>query len=82
MSKLAHSNQETMDQIERDAENDRPDEPPDGVFFHATPDPDACKHDFQGWVALKDDEGRECGGTTVCTKCGMDAMSYSLRTGF
>ncbi len=49
------------------------------LFFHASPKPDACDHDFQGWEELKDDEGRVCGGTTVCTKCSMDAMSYSLR---
>jgi hypothetical protein len=51
------------------------------IFYHASPKPDACKHDFRGWRALTDDEGRECGGTTVCTKCGMDAMTYSLRCG-
>jgi hypothetical protein len=51
------------------------------LFFHASPKPDACNHDFQGWEELKDNEGRICGGTTVCTKCGMDAMSYSLRYG-
>ena len=56
-------------------------DPKDELFFHASPKPDACDHDFQGWEVLKDDEGRECGGTTVCTKCGMDAMSYSLRCG-
>jgi hypothetical protein len=61
--------------------NDRPDEPHDGVFFHATPKPDACKHDFQGWRVLQDDDGNECGGTTVCIKCRMDAMTYSLRCG-
>ena len=86
MSKLAHSNQETMDEIERRAHEDEangvPDEPRDGVFFHATPDPDACKHDFQGNRDLLNEEGQVCGGTTVCTKCGMDAMTYTLRTGF
>lgn len=51
------------------------------VFFHSTHSLDACKHDFQGWVDLKDEEGRVAGGTTVCTKCGIDAMSYSLRCG-
>lgn len=60
---------------------DNPTQPKPEIFFHATPKPDACKHDFQGWVVLHDEEGRECGGTTVCTKCGMDAMSYSLRCG-
>jgi len=54
---------------------------PDGMFLHISPKPDACKHDFQGWIELKDEEGRVGGGTTVCTKCGMDAMSYSLRCG-
>jgi predicted RNA-binding Zn-ribbon protein involved in translation (DUF1610 family) len=51
------------------------------LFFHASPKPDACEHDFQGWQETKNDEGLVCGGTTVCTKCGMDAMSYSLRVG-
>lgn len=54
----------------------------DAVFFHATPDPDACKHDFQGWRDTHDDEGRACGGEQVCTKCGIGAMTYSVRTGF
>ena len=53
--------------------------PIEPVFFHATPNHDACDHDFKGWEELKNDEGQVCGGTTVCTKCGMDAMSYSLR---
>ena len=53
----------------------------DKLFFHASPNPEICEHDFQGWEVLTDEEGRECGGTTVCTKCGMDAMSYSLRCG-
>lgn len=52
------------------------------VLFHTTPKPDACKHDFQGWRDLTDEKGQVCGGTTVCTKCGMDAMSYSLRMDF
>lgn len=36
-----------------------------------------CEHDFQGWREFAD--GR--GGETVCTKCGVGAMSWSLRTG-
>lgn len=75
MSKLAHSNQETMDQIERDAEN-QPDE--GSVFLHVTPKPDTCDHDFDGWCDFADGNG----GEQVCTKCGMGAMAYSLRTGF
>jgi len=50
----------------------------DAVFFHTTPKPDTCDHDFKGWREFED--GR--GGEQVCTKCGMGAMEYSLRTGF
>ena len=50
----------------------------DRVFFHATPSPDACKHDFKGWREFEDGNG----GEAVCTKCGMGAMAYTLRTGF
>ena len=46
----------------------------EGAFVHMTP---ICDHDFQGWREI--DGGR--GGETVCTKCGMGAMSWSLRTG-
>lgn len=54
---------------------------PKDMFVHTTPKPDACEHDFSGGRDLTDAEGRVCGFTTVCTKCGMDAMTYSLRTG-
>lgn len=47
------------------------------VFLHIAPKADACDHDFKGWVEI--DGGR--GGTTICAKCGMDAMSHTLRTG-
>jgi hypothetical protein len=51
------------------------------IFFHATPDQEKCKggeeHDFKGWVEF--DNGR--GGTTVCTKCGLDAFTHSMRYG-
>ena len=53
--------------------------PKDELFFHASPKPDACDHDFQGWEELKDDEGRVCGGTTVCTRCGMTSFAHALR---
>ncbi len=49
----------------------------DGLFFHAMEKPDACDHDFQGWREFEDGNG----GETVCTKCGMGAMTYSLRKG-
>lgn len=44
------------------------------VFIHVTP---SCDHDFQGW--REHDDGR--GGEQVCSKCGMGAMAWSLRTG-
>lgn len=45
------------------------------IFFHATPAPDACKHDFKGWRDFPDGNG----GEAVCTKCGMGAMAYTMR---
>lgn len=48
--------------------------PESELFIHITP---KCEHDFQGWREF--DDGR--GGETVCTKCGLGAMSWSLRTG-
>jgi len=35
-----------------------------------------CEHDFQGWRAFINGGG----GETVCKRCGMGAMSHSLRT--
>ena len=35
-----------------------------------------CEHDFQGWRAFIN----RGGGETVCKRCGMGAMSHSLRT--
>lgn len=36
-----------------------------------------CDHDFKGWREFAD--GR--GGETVCGKCGIGAVAWSLRTG-
>lgn len=44
------------------------------VFVHMTP---TCEHDFHGWREFADGNG----GEQVCTKCGMGAMAWSLRTG-
>ena len=44
------------------------------VFIHVTP---ACDHDFRGWREI--DGGR--GGERYCSKCGIGAMAWSLRTG-
>lgn len=35
-----------------------------------------CEHDFQGWRSFINNGG----GETVCKRCGMGAMSHSLRT--
>ena len=51
-----------------------------GLFMHITSKPEACDHDFQGWREVSI-EGQGGGGETVCTKCGMGAMEYTLRTG-
>lgn len=52
-----------------------------GVVFHARKNEELCtddnKHDWQGWREF-DDGG---GGETVCARCGMGAMSHSLRYG-
>ena len=59
--------------------------------MHTSFDPDACycacaeggpcEHDFPGWRDIEDEDGRVCGGETVCNRCGMGAMSHSLRIG-
>lgn len=35
------------------------------------------KHDFQGWREFEDG----LGGETVCAKCGMGALEYTLKLG-
>jgi len=35
-----------------------------------------CEHDFQGWSSFINNGG----GETVCKRCGMGAMSHSIRT--
>ncbi len=47
-----------------------------GRCYCACPD-GPCEHEFAGWRAF--DDG--LGGEQVCAKCGMGAMSHSLRTG-
>lgn len=39
-----------------------------------------CEHDFQGWRDIENERGEVCGGEQVCKRCGMGAMSHSLRT--
>lgn len=51
---------------------------PDACYC-ACPD-GPCEHDFQGWRPIYDDNDNECGGETVCTRCGCGAMHHSLMT--
>ena len=44
------------------------------IFIHTTP---KCEHEFAGWREFEDGNG----GEQVCTKCGIGAMSASLRDG-
>ena len=57
----------------------------DDFIFYALKNEELCidglKHDFKGWKDLTDEDGNVCGGTTVCSKCGLDAFTYSLRYG-
>jgi len=45
------------------------------IFIHVTP---KCEHEFAGWRTFEDGNG----GEQVCTKCGIGAMSASLREDF
>lgn len=48
---------------------------PDCGCYCACPD-GPCEHEFSGWREFEDG----LGGETFCQKCGMGAMSHSLRT--
>jgi hypothetical protein len=49
------------------------------IFIHKTPK-DTCDHDFQGCYPYNGENGSH-GGEAICTKCGLGAIAYSLRTG-
>jgi hypothetical protein len=46
----------------------------DEFFAHATP---KCDHVFAGWREFENGNG----GEQVCTKCGIGAMTASIREG-
>lgn len=48
---------------------------PDACYCNCPDGP--CEHDFQGWREFED--GR--GGEQVCSRCGLGAMSHSMRVG-
>lgn len=74
--RMSPGTKETLDFLYEASGQKRPDVM-SKIFIHATPKPDACKHDFQGWRTFDDGNG----GEQVCTKCGIGAMSYSLSLG-
>ena len=55
--------------------------PIDPFLFHVLNNEELCTdgkpHDWKGWVEL---EGG-LGGTTVCSRCGLYAITHSLRYG-
>lgn len=50
-------------------------QPSEGLTFIACGHEPECEHDFQGWREF--DDG--LGGETVCSKCGIGAMEWSIR---
>jgi hypothetical protein len=58
--------------------------PPADIMVHmsgrgcycACPD-GPCEHEFKGWVDFEDGNG----GERVCERCGLGAMTHSIRTG-
>lgn len=37
-----------------------------------------CGHKWDGWITFLDENGDECGGSSVCAYCEADAMSHDL----
>lgn len=56
-----------------------------GLAFHVQHNEEFCtngeKHDWQGWREFEPNEYGAGGGETVCARCGLGAMSHSLRYG-
>ena len=49
--------------------------------YCACGDKGPCEHDFKGWRDIYDDQDNVCGGEAVCERCGMGAMSHSIKIG-
>lgn len=62
---------------------DRP-KSPELTLFHVTHNEELCRdgkpHDWSGWQEFQTEYGSS-GGTSACSKCGMTAISHSLRYG-
>lgn len=56
-----------------------------GLAFHVTRNEEFCingeKHDWQGWRDIPPSEFGGGGGEAVCARCGIGAMSHSIRYG-
>lgn len=51
----------------------------EAICYCACPD-GPCQHEFSGWRDIHNDDGEVCGGEQFCSRCGMGAMSHSMRT--
>lgn len=40
-----------------------------------------CEHEMNGYVDILDTDGRPCGSTLVCSKCGETAFNLSMWDG-
>ena len=38
-----------------------------------------CEHEWRGRVKIRDTRGWICGESSVCSRCGVTAMSHDLR---
>lgn len=47
------------------------------TIFECGPNRD-CEHEMDAYEDLYDDDGRVCGSTLVCSKCGQSAFNLSL----
>jgi len=40
-----------------------------------------CEHEWDGWEEWEDPDTGCSGGSQVCSRCGMSAMSHDMRVG-
>lgn len=54
---------------------------PHACYCSCGADENLCEHNFSGWRDIVDEDGAVRGGEAVCSRCGMGAMSHSMRCG-
>lgn len=54
----------------------KPEEPPAIILFVCGPDR-TCDHQMDHYEPIYDSDGRTCGVTLVCAKCGMTAFDMA-----